>query len=156
MALPFRSGVKCKFSSLSACVSRRLCLIVNYFYSFALKTAAFRYVMKTPSSRPFLSPPFARSSDRFRARNVSYFIFALDRRVESPSTSTILLSSNGAFRSRAFHFLHLSTLVLLLFSFCLVSSSVSSSPLSSPTFDADVNQFSRATFTHSVYSSAVE
>lgn len=79
MALPFRSGVKCKFSSLSACVSRRLCLIVNYFYSFALKTAAFRYVMKTPSSRPFLSPPFARSSDRFRARNVSYFIFALDR-----------------------------------------------------------------------------
>lgn len=92
----FPTGIKCKFSSFSASVPRRLCLIVNYSYSFALKTAAFQNVMKTPFP-PFLSSLLILDVKRnvtscplAFARNVSYFIPALYRAFIVPRFSRIV------------------------------------------------------------------
>lgn len=86
----------CKFSFLSATLLARLCLIVNYFYSFALKTTAFQGVMNTPF---FLVPFFfalrqtnvplslSRSSSRLkRFLFYSRFLSSLYRSSSSPST----------------------------------------------------------------------
>lgn len=100
----FPTGIKCKFSSFSASVPRRLCLIVNYSYSFALKTAAFQNVMKTPSPHSFLPSSSSTSNETLRL-------------VCSPSLEMFLISSPLFIEPSSFPVSHESCLSSVYFSF---------------------------------------